>query len=324
MSMSREELQDSVRRAFQSDNFGLDHEESWNQLVEMGYLMMGVPEELGGLGFGQRELGTIYYELGRALVPGPAVTQFSVIEALCASPQSDRRDDLLGKVMEGQIVAASLIDPASGKGPILAADKAEHLLLASPGEVVLHPTTDVEAAPRQGWDETRRLFDAAVSGGAKGEVIAEGDAARAVYDAILASQLLAVAGDSLGGADAVLAMTIDYLGTRRQFDRPLALFQALKHRVADLRTALTTAEALYWSRAGGEASLTELGALKAHAAMVYKTVAEEAIQLHGGIGLTQEYPCHLFLKRAFLNAAVCGDADYWEERAGREMFAARA
>ena len=154
-------------------------------------------------------------------------------------------------------------------------------------------------------------------------MLAQGEAAVALGNRLSALRSLALAADSLGGADAALRMTIDYLETRRQFDRPLALFQALKHRVADMKTALVAAEALFWGRADdSNADATRMGAMKAHAANVYRLIAEEAIQLHGGIGLTMEHPCHLFLKRATLNAALGGDAEHWEEAAGRRLLAA--
>jgi alkylation response protein AidB-like acyl-CoA dehydrogenase len=118
-------------------------------------------------------------------------------------------------------------------------------------------------------------------------------------------------------------MTIDYLKLRKQFDRPLALFQALKHRVADCKIRIAAAEALLWARAGqADLSPVEAGALKALATQVYAEVAEEAIQLHGGIGLTQEHPCHHFLKRALLNRTLSGDGDHWNERAARVALAA--
>jgi alkylation response protein AidB-like acyl-CoA dehydrogenase len=98
------------------------------------------------------------------------------------------------------------------------------------------------------------------------------------------------------------------------------MFQALKHRVADLKIALAAAQALFWSRASGDLSLARMGALKAHCTTTYRRIAEEAIQLHGGIGLTQEHPCHLFLKRAMLNCALAGDSDHWEEMAGRALM----
>ena len=116
----------------------------------------------------------------------------------------------------------------------------------------------------------------------------------------------------------MLDLTVDYLKLRKQFDRPLALFQALKHRVADLKVKIAAAEALLWQRAGqADLSPVEAGALKALATQTYAEVGEEAIQLHGGIGLTQEHPCHLYLKRAFLNRTLCGDGDHWNEQAGR-------
>ncbi|HMO67566.1 MAG TPA: acyl-CoA dehydrogenase family protein [Novosphingobium sp.] len=118
-------------------------------------------------------------------------------------------------------------------------------------------------------------------------------------------------------------MTIEYLGMRKQFDRPLAMFQALKHRCADLKTRIVAAEALLWNRANAaDATATDLGALKSHAAQVYQLVTEEAIQLHGGIGLTEEYQIHLFMKRALLNAQLCGGTEHWQEKAGRQALAA--
>jgi alkylation response protein AidB-like acyl-CoA dehydrogenase len=150
--------------------------------------------------------------------------------------------------------------------------------------------------------------------------VAQGAAAATLSDRLQSQLLLALAADSLGGSAALLTLTIDYLKTRRQFDRPLALFQALKHRVADLKIALESADALFWARAIGAASLAELGALKAWATTTNVALAEEAIQLHGGIGLTSEYYCHLFLKRALLNAALGGDADAHDARTGRDLL----
>jgi alkylation response protein AidB-like acyl-CoA dehydrogenase len=142
-----------------------------------------------------------------------------------------------------------------------------------------------------------------------------------LHDRISAFAQLALAADSLGGASELLVATVEYLKMRRQFDRPLALFQALKHRCADLKVGLSAAEALLWSRASSEATPLEMGAMKALATTTARRIAEEAIQLHGGIGLTEEHPCHRFMKRAFLNAALCGDADHWNEAAGRALLA---
>ncbi len=304
MSIGRSELQDNARKAFGEAGLVPDADASWANLTEMGWFIMTVPEEQGGLGMGREAAGVIHYELGRALVPGPTIPQMLVIEALAATGQ----DEPLERAIGGEVLTTDLCHA-------LEADKASHILLVSNSRIALAPIAS--ATLRVSWDETRRLFDVA----AGDEVIlAKGADAAALADRLRSRLLLMLAADSLGGAEAALSMTIDYLKTRRQFDRPLAMFQALKHRVADLKIAHKAAEALFWDRTTGEPDLAEMGALKAHCTKVYASIAEEAIQLHGGIGLTQEHPCHLFLKRAMLNCALGGDADHWEEIAGRALM----
>lgn len=317
MTMTRAELQDAAEKAFGGE-LAPDPQHGWNLIADMGWLMMAVPEEQGGLGLGREAAGVIHRMLGKALVPGPAIAQMLVIEALTAA---EGQGELLERAMAGEVMTASLAGRGDGLNCVPDADRASHFLIVEEDRVILLPAGSVTAKERATWDKTRRLFDVTPAPGATGVVLAQGDAARHLADQLDATRLFYLAADSLGGAEAVLALTLDYLQTRRQFDRPLALFQALKHRVADLKTGLATAEALFWSRAtDAEASLIQLGALKAHATTAYRAVAEEAIQLHGGIGLTMEHPCHLFLKRAMLNCALGGDADFWEEQAGRALL----
>jgi alkylation response protein AidB-like acyl-CoA dehydrogenase len=315
--MERAELQDAVRKALGADGLVPDAAKSWAAISELGALMMTVPEELGGLGLGREAEAVIYTELGRALVPGAAIAQMLVIAALSKAEELPGRDDLLARAMGGEMMTTSLAlhDPLTA---VPDADRATHILIVRPDRVALHATTR-SASQRTTWDETRRLFDVALDE-AGGLTLAQGAAAATLSDQLQSQLLLALAADSLGGSAALLTLTIDYLKTRRQFDRPLALFQALKHRVADLKIALELADALLWARATGAASLVELGALKAWATTTYVAVAEEAIQLHGGIGLTSEYYCHLFLKRALLNAALGGDADAHDARTGRDLL----
>jgi alkylation response protein AidB-like acyl-CoA dehydrogenase len=134
-----------------------------------------------------------------------------------------------------------------------------------------------------------------------------------------------LAADGVGGASAALEMTVEYLQARKQFGRPLAMFQALKHRCADLKTQIAAAEALFWSVAeargdGAQDPLLAAAGAKSYAAEVFDAVAEEAIQLHGGIGLTAEHPCHLFLKRALLNEALAVGGDAWDAAVGAEAL----
>jgi alkylation response protein AidB-like acyl-CoA dehydrogenase len=319
--IGRSELQDAARKAFADGSVAPDAAGSWGLIADMGWLMMGVPEALGGLGLGREADAVIHAELGRALVPGPAIAQLLVITALCDAPDLPDRDGLLARAMGGEVMTASLAGECAG-GTLTCvpdADIASHVLLVAPGAITLHPLAGAKITPRETWDKTRRLFDVVVNNPATREIA--GGAAADLLCARLDTQCqFALAGDSLGAAGAILALTVDYLKTRRQFDRPLAMFQALKHRVADLKTAHAAADALYWSRATSRTTLTEAGALKAHATTVAATIAEEAIQLHGGIGLTSDHHCHLFLKRTMLNSALGGGADKWHELAGRQVL----
>ena len=314
--MTREELEEAAL-AFADMGLAPPAANSDAAIAEMGWLTMAVPEAAGGLGLGREAAGALHVALGRALVRGATIAQLQVIAALASADQPD----LLARAMGGEFMTASLAggDDRDVLTAVPDADRASFVLVRNLAWVSLVPLAGADIRPLSTWDETRRLFEVRLND--SGMILAEGDSAKALHEALEAHLLFALAGDSLGGAGAVLAMTVDYLGTRRQFDRPLGMFQALKHRLADCKTQIAAAEALFWSRAEGTPTLSQTGALKALATTVYRDVAEEAIQLHGGIGLTGEYPCHLFLKRALLNCALGGDADRWEERAGRELLA---
>ena len=320
MSEIRTELADAARKAL---GVQLARDEAAALPGEMGWLMAHVPEERGGLGLGHEGLAAIAKELGRELVPGPVIAQVGVIAALAHAEPFDGRDALLEAAMDGEVMTTSLAPAGAGLTCVPDADRASRMLVLHPTRVALVAldAPGVTVIERPTWDRTRRLFDVAVPHDATATVLAEGSVAQTLGATVHSTMLLALAADALGGAEAALDMTVEYLKTRRQFDRPLAMFQALKHRVADLKCAIAAADALLWQRADeAEATLPAMGALKAHACQVYRDVTEEMIQLHGGIGLTAEYACHLFLKRAMLNAALLGGGDHWDEMGGRALL----
>jgi alkylation response protein AidB-like acyl-CoA dehydrogenase len=153
--------------------------------------------------------------------------------------------------------------------------------------------------------------------------LARGTAAQALTARLATQRDFALAAEAVGGANALLDLTVGYLNTRHQFGRPLALFQALKHRCADLKALIAGAEALLLDSLGrsgmhahdaGMAASAELMGkqVKLLACAAYARVAEEALQLHGGIGMTSEHVCHLFLKRAMLNEHLGRAQDHYE------------
>jgi len=336
MSIDKSELQDAARKAFATDVRCADTAQVLNQIVGLGWLGICVPEDLGGLGLGREAQAVIHFELGRILGPGSLAAHLAIIDALVAA----ERTDLLETALAGEFMTASMrletgtVTAGTISGRFHAvpdADRAQAILVAASDRIILLPLSlpDIAIAESRMWDQTRRFFEVTlhrvpVNAGA---TLASGKAASRMWDALNSTLLRAIAADSLGGADATLQMTLGYLGVRRQFDRLLAMFQALKHRCADMKTALASAEALLWADAGQYdvglgCDVTGVGAMKGHATRVYHQVVEEAVQLHGGIGLTEEHDCHRFLKRALLNGVLGGRADIWEEALGRRMLAA--
>jgi alkylation response protein AidB-like acyl-CoA dehydrogenase len=331
------ELRDSVEQALRDAGLAADEGKIWPLVIDLGWLLVAVPEDLDGMGQGLAEACIFYEELGAALAAAPYLSAMLAVEAVCKSHLPNRAD-LLGRLAGGEYVAASLYEASqvtmqtssanlklSGSvAAVPSADKAGHILVAAanPDYVVLVPTGQpgVEIVSRPTWDVTRRLFDVRFADAdiPHDLILAHGAAAGALARDLAIHRDFALAADSVGGAAALLEITVEYLKTRRQFARPIAMFQALKHRCADLKTLAAAAEALLLDNLNKAKHSTDTEAevlgkqAKSLACSVYSRVAEEALQLHGGIGVTAEHICHRFLKRALLNAQLGGPIASYE------------
>jgi alkylation response protein AidB-like acyl-CoA dehydrogenase len=338
MSSELKELQESAQKVLGEVGLAADEGTLWPLVVELGWLLVALPDDLGGLAQGLPGACAMYVEQGRSLGTAPYIPAMLSISAIAHGRLADRDTWLERLTAGGELVTTPLADSAlriaaesSGKVKVsgqatalLSADKASHVLVCSGDAdcVALLPLRQpgIDLVARPTWDATRRLFDlrAAEAEVDDALVLARGDAAKALAARIAVERDFALAADSVGGAAALLNLTVEYLQTRRQFGRPLALFQALKHRCADLKVQTEAAEALLLDNLKrlGEASAAEAGALgkaaKSLACSAFARVAEEALQLHGGIGMTSEHPCHLFLKRALLNENLGGARGSYE------------
>ncbi|MDE8651056.1 acyl-CoA dehydrogenase family protein [Novosphingobium album (ex Liu et al. 2023)] len=333
------ELTDAAQKAFPADKLSPPRDASWQLVAEMGWLMIRLPENEGGLGLGREASTAIHYEMGRVLSAVPLIPAQLGLHGVLGSETLAERADWIERIAGGAYVPLHMLPTSLEAGAdgaltgtvsgVFEADMATAVLARLPDCYALVPldAKGVGIAERPVWDPSRRLFDLVLSDYRPDPalIVASGDAANALHDTIGPEAHLALAADSLGGATAALAMSVEYMKMRKQFDRPIAMFQALKHRAADLKTRIVAAEALLWNRArDAGVTNTQMGALKTLAAEVYEFVTEEAIQFHGGIGLTEEHQCHLFMKRAMLNLSLCGSSDLWKERTGREALAAFA
>ncbi|MET8600396.1 acyl-CoA dehydrogenase family protein [Streptomyces althioticus] len=299
---------------------------AWKALADgMGLAGLLVPESRGGQGATHREAAVVLEELGRAVAPVPYLTSAVVAtEALLACADGDGP---LADLASGRVIGALAVGlhtaPGAGYATVRADGGALHGELtgiadAAVADVLLVPADDgglyavtadaVTVTPQTSLDLTRPLarvtFDAA-----PGRRV--GDAEPAVRRALRAGAGL-LGSEQLGVAEWALTETVRYLKERKQFNRPVGGFQALKHRLAQLwlevvhlrAAARAAADAL----ATGEDADVSVTVAQAYAAPVAVRAAEEALQLHAGIGMTWEHPVHLRLKRAKADSIAYGTA----------------
>ncbi|MFD0313466.1 acyl-CoA dehydrogenase family protein [Streptomyces flavalbus] len=307
--------------------------DTWKALTEgMGLAGLLVPEELGGQGATHREAAVVLEELGRAVAPVPYLTSAVVAtEALldCAA------DDLLTELATGRRVAALAVALHLGPGgdwdTVRLEDGTLHGELtgiadATAADVLLVPADDgglyavaadaVTVTPRVPLDLTRPLATVTLDG-APGRRL--GEAGPAVRRALRAGAGL-LASEQLGVADWALTETVRYLKERTQFNRPVGGFQALKHRLAQLWLEVVNLRAAARNAADalttGEDTDLAVAVAQAYAAPVAVHATEEALQLHGGIGMTWEHPVHLYLKRAKADSIAYGTAGAHRQTVG--------
>ncbi|MEV3970763.1 acyl-CoA dehydrogenase family protein [Streptomyces sp. NPDC050698] len=301
------------------------HRALWKALTDgMGLAGLLVPEELDGQGATHREAAVVLEELGRAVAPVPYLTSAVVAtEALLACGTDDLLRDLATGTTIGILAVALHIAPGTAYRTVRHDGGALHGELtgiadAAVADVLLVPADDgglyaVDASaatvtPRTSLDLTRPLATVTLDG-APGRLL--GDAEPAVRRALRAGAGL-LASEQYGLAEWTLTETVRYLKDRKQFNRPVGGFQALKHRLAQLWLEVVNTRAAARNAADalttGEDVDVAVTVAQAYAAPVAVHAAEEALQLHGGIGMTWEHPAHLYLKRAKADSLAYGTA----------------
>ncbi|MDT0304084.1 acyl-CoA dehydrogenase family protein [Streptomonospora wellingtoniae] len=316
----------------------------WKELVGIGVAGLPVPEDLGGAGASLRESAVVAEELGRGVAPVPFMGS-AVLATAALLEAGDRAEPDLGGLAGGDATAALVVPFASVPGSAFPETVREQggVLQGAVRGVVDATTADTLVVPAVGeqgpglyvvpaerarvervvtLDLTRPLADVVLEGAEGRRVAAGSDAERALRRALVTGAAL-LSAEQLGVAQWALDATVDYTKTRTQFGRPIGSFQAIKHRLADLWVEISQARAVVRSAASAAAAVHEPGAgaaeaaeAEVHASLTQAFVsgvavkaAEEALQLHGGIGFTWEHPLHLYLKRAKSDAIALGTAD---------------
>lgn len=337
-------------RSLEDDPAGFTPE-YWTRGAELGWTSMLVPEADGGGSLSEHgllDLVLVAEEMGRLVSPGPLVPVNVVASALAASGSREQRAALLPGLLSGEAVAAwcgpSPIDPeAQGDGfvltgvvgPVEAGAQAEHLLVAArTGDDVTQLLVPADAAgvtvtALGGLDLVRRFaevrFDAVVVP-ASAVVGTVGGAADDIERQLQIAVVLQCA-ETVGAMDRIFELTLEYLGDRYSFGRPLSSYQALKHRVADLKMWLeachATAAAAARAVASGADNASELiSAAKSTIGPHATELIQDCVQLHGGIGVTWEHDLHLYLRRATVNRATYGTPEEHRERIATVLLGA--
>jgi alkylation response protein AidB-like acyl-CoA dehydrogenase len=347
-----------VRRR-RDDPAGFDRE-YWRRGAELGWTSLLVDDSRGGgsiSGDGLVDLTLVAFEFGRTAAPGPILPTNVVAGALS---RAGTHDDVLADLLSGNTIATwCLGEPAPYDGldgvsleitiegdalvlngvkrPVESADQATHLLVTGrTGDgttqvIVPVDTPGVSVAPMQSVDLTRRFsvvtFDnvrvpAEAVIGVVGK--ADGDVERQLQQA-----LAITAAESVGAMDMGFEMTLQWAFERYSFGRPLASYQALKHRFADMKMWLEASHAISDEAAvavaAGAANANELvSAAKAYVGDYGSELLQDCVQMHGGLGVTYEHDVHLFLRRHAVNRTLYGTpaqhrqrlADLVEQREG--------
>jgi alkylation response protein AidB-like acyl-CoA dehydrogenase len=331
----------------------------WKQMgAELGLQGLAIPEAYGGQGFGFLELGIALEELGRQLAGGPYLASAVLAtQAILAAAGEPQRAEWLPALAAGDLVAALAVDEpgarpgldgvaatlrrdgagwrvSGAKTAVVDGQNAELLLVAArePGAdgltlVAVRPDAPgVEVAPADGLDLARKHAELVLRDAPAVTLGAAGGAGPALART-LDLGAIALAAESVGAAARCLEMAVAYAKERIQFGRPIGSFQAIQHKCAEVMLELESARsAAYWSWWVASQEGVEPGAL-AEAASVAKATANDAltraaaesVQIHGGVGFTWEFDCHLYFRRAKAVEHLLGDPIWHRARIAGQL-----
>ena len=317
-------------------------EELWSQMAELGWPALTVAEEHGGLGLGFVELAVVTEELGRVIAPGPylaTVTQFVPVIRHAGTPEQQARflapaaaGELTGTLAIGGDVVATPTDGgwslSGAVRHVIDGDRADEVAVAAHVDdgwgLFVVRGEEVRAALEHTLDQTRRLatieLDATLVD--SGRALGVPGGAETALDRAVEEAIAALALEMVGTCQSIFDVALDYAKERQQFGVPIGSFQAIKHKFADMVVALERARATAYFAAATVAEEDDRRPLavamaKAAAGDAQRLIAQEGIQIMGGIGYTWEHDMHLYVKRAKAGDALLGTSSHHRARVAR-------
>jgi acyl-CoA dehydrogenase len=333
-----------VREVLESDK--THHEGLWQQVKELGWPATAIPEEFGGLGLGYLELCVLAEEMGRALLPAPVSSSiYLATEALKLAGSDEQKQKYLPALAAGELVGTVafaelnsnihkgvVASSFSGgkingdKQPVADATLADFAIVAVTEEgvdgyslaIADLKTPEVSCSTTDSLDPSRPLGKLDFTD-ASAERLGGAGQGKMLVDRLQDGAAVLVAFEQVGGCQAALDMAMEYTRGRYAFGRPVASFQAIKHKLADIfvATELARANAYYgaWALSTGAPELPLAAATaRVSATEAYWLASKENVQSHGGMGFTWEFDCHLYYRRAQHLALLLGGQRVWKDR----------
>jgi alkylation response protein AidB-like acyl-CoA dehydrogenase len=321
----------------------------WKGLAEMGFLGVAIPEEYGGAGAGHLELCVIAEEVGRALAPVPfSSTVYLAAEALMLAGSDAQKQTWLPRIASGEAIGTLALFEGSGnpspksikleakngvlngvKKPVADGAIADFVVVAArtastgrDGDISLFlvdvKSGGVEAKALTNLDPTRGQAELTFNN-CKAEPLGASGEGWSILSQVLDRAAVLIAFEQVGGADRALEMGRDYALDRIAFGRPIGSFQAVKHMLADMYVSATLARSncYYgaWALSTNAPELSEAAAsARISATQAFQHCAKNNIQVHGGMGFTWEFDCHMYYRRANALALGLGSLSYWEDQ----------
>ena len=337
----------SVRTILDDDQLHY-HKELWSQISEMGWTGTAIPEEYGGLGLGMLELCVIAEELGRSLAPTPFSSSIYLFAEFIKNYGSeDQKKKFLPLIASGEKIGTFALSETNGtpkpsnvkteyssekingyKSPVSDGETADYLIIAANSDnkgnrnslslyiVDLHQD-GVSKTSLETIDPTRPACSINFEN-VEAELLGEQGMAWDMTENILNRAAVLYSFEQVGGAQVSLDEAKKYSMERFAFGRQIGSFQALKHKMADMyvKIELARSNAYYgaWalSTDSNELPVAAAGA-RVSASDAFNYAAKENIQIHGGVGFTWDYDCHLFYRRSKLLSLNIGSTRQWKE-----------
>jgi alkylation response protein AidB-like acyl-CoA dehydrogenase len=333
--------------------------EIWRRMVELGWPGLAFPEGVGGAGMSMVELCVVLEELGRALTPVPFLPTVLAGVAILEAGDETQQQLWLPQICDGRLTATLAITEERGSDDsselnlrarrdgdswrldgrkffVPDAASADLLVVVAKtaaadetglGLFVVPRTSDgVEIEEMGSMDLLRPLHTVSFDAVRLSADALLGDAAdaAATIARVLDRGRVMISAEMIGGAEKCLESAVAYAKERVQFGKPIGVNQAIKHKCADMLLEVESAKSLTYyaawaaSEANDEAPITAAMA-KAYVSDAYRHASEENIQIHGGVGFTWEYDCHLYFKRAKSDEPWLGDAILQRERVAQML-----